>query len=383
MPRPRKNSLFDLGGQWIARDPASPFLYRFWYEPGTSRCRRASLGTADLDEAKVRLAEIVVNGTPASNDTPLATVLEAYCREHGDKTSTGKQARHAARLMLKCWGPTIRTGALTEDMQRRFVDWSLEQGHKLSYVARNLVVLSAAIHRARLPIAIFASEARLRSDLGYAGDPQRRAYIPTDDELARLWRADMPENLRRWILIAMATGCRPAAALDLSPASRIPDAGLLALNPEGRAQNKKVRPTVRCPAVLTEALDAWEKAGLDAHDGRYVGYASRYSVRQALERVCETPEVNLPKLTPYSFRHKVTTVLRIAGVPEDQISRQLGHSGTGARTTARYGEWSPDYLKAASAALDTWIKSIQKNATSQEFSQDFPKHEAKKSVIQT
>jgi integrase len=161
---------------------------------------------------------------------------------------------------------------------------------------------------------------------------------------------------------SVAGQCRPAAALDLAPASRIREAGLIALNPEGRAQNKKVRPTVRCPAVLSKALDAWEAAGLDAYDGRYVGYASRYSVRQALERVCAEPEVNLPAISPYSFRHKVTTVLRSAGVPEDQISRQLGHSGTGSRTTARYGEWSPDYLKAASAALDTWIRRVQKAA---------------------
>ncbi|MGB8603289.1 MAG: hypothetical protein WCD42_13925, partial [Rhizomicrobium sp.] len=29
---------------------------------------------------------------------------------------------------------------------------------------------------------------------------------------------------------------------------------------------------------------------------------------------------------PVSLRHKVTTVLRIAGVPEDQISRQRAHA---------------------------------------------------------
>jgi integrase len=61
-------------------------------------------------------------------------------------------------------------------------------------------------------------------------------------------------------------------------------------------------------------------------------------VRQALERVCTQKTVNLPKLTLYSFRHKVTTVLRSAGVPGDQISRQLGHSGRESRTTAGYGE---------------------------------------------
>jgi hypothetical protein len=103
----------------------------------------------------------------------------------------------------------------------------------------------------------------------------------------------------------MATACRPEAALDLAPAARIRDAQAIDLNPGGRAQNKKVRPVVRCPRVLTMALDRWERDGLDMHDGRYCGYASVDSADSALERVCKP--IGLGRMSVYSIRHKVTT----------------------------------------------------------------------------
>jgi integrase len=369
--------LFELDGQWIARDPASPYLYRFWRDRGNARTRRASLGTADLNEAKLRLAEIVVKGAPASRSTPLSIILENYCDEHGDRTATGKQARHAARLFLECWGKTVRVSAIDETKQKEFAKWSVARGHSLGYVARNFNVLAAAMHRAKIATNIFGNEARMREVWRIEAKAPRSIFIPADADLARLWAAAMPENLRRWILISMGTGCRPAAALDLEPAARIRQAGLLNLLPEGRAQNKKVRPTVREPKVLTAAINRWEKAGLGLHNGRYCGYASRHSIRQALDRACALETVNLPRLNLYSFRHKVATVLRAAKVPVEQIEYQLGHRSPHSRTTAGYGEWSPDYLSAATDALEAWIRRIQRLAAKPSKSQDNPKPQSR------
>jgi integrase len=167
----------------------------------------------------------------------------------------------------------------------------------------------------------------------------------------------MPENLARWLLISMATGCRPAAALDLAPAARVREAQAIDLNPEGRAQNRKRRPIVRCPRALTVALDRWEKKGLDGHGGRYCGYASVDAVDSALERACKP--IGLGRISVYSIRHKVTTVLRAAGVPREQIDRQLGHVGPGSRVTEDYGEFSPAFQKDAAAAIDAWIRRLR------------------------
>jgi len=85
MPRKRARPLFELGGQWIAREPGSPFYHRFWTEPGTGRTRRASLRTEDLDAATKLLAEIVVKGSPKTQNAPLSAVLLDYFESRTDR----------------------------------------------------------------------------------------------------------------------------------------------------------------------------------------------------------------------------------------------------------------------------------------------------------
>ena len=175
-------------------------------------------------------------------------------------------------------------------------------------------------------------------------------------------------------MIQLATGGRPQTAIDLAPNMRMKENGTVDLNTPGRTQNKKFRAKVREPEILTTWLDRWEKearkkTGKDGSldpNSRYCGYASLESVQTAIERVRAEPEVNLPRLSTYSFRHKVTTILRRAkhshGVTEDDISMQLGHRRPHLRMTGDYGEWDPEYLKNAAAAIDAWFVDMQRRA---------------------
>ncbi len=356
MSRPRRNPLFELGGQWIAREPGHKSLYRYWTERGANRSRRASLGTDDLELAKIRLAEIVLGKGSSVPAAPLAVVLKSYYEGHSDRLPSAGAARAAGKLMLACWGETVRVSDISEARQRAFAEWSLERGHSLAYVSRNLGVLSAALRRAKAPIAVVYGEAAIRSRWGLGSRAPRKPYIPSDAELARLLAARIPEDLRRWLLISMATACRPAAAVELGPDQRERGAGLVDLNPHGRAQTRKHRPVVREPRGLTRLLDAWEADGLDAHGGRYCGYANVSSVQTALDRAREA--AGAPRLTAYSLRHKAITVLRAAGVPADQIALQVGHRRPDTRITGAYGEYAPDFLKDAARALDSWLRAV-------------------------
>src|SRR5689334_8842557 len=114
MPQPRKRPLFEFEGQWIANDPDSRMLYRFWTEPGTGRTRRASLGTTDLGIAKRKLVEIIVKGAPKTVDAPLSAVFIKYFEERTDKLRSGKVARGHGRKVLAFLGDTVRVKALTE-----------------------------------------------------------------------------------------------------------------------------------------------------------------------------------------------------------------------------------------------------------------------------
>ncbi len=79
----------------------------------------------------------------------------------------------------------------------------------------------------------------------------------------------------------------------------------------------------------------------------------------ALQRVAA--ETGIPVST-YSWRQKVTTVLRRGRVPEDQVSELLGHRRSNLRTTAGYGDWDPDYQREAAAVLDAWCWRVRKLA---------------------
>ncbi len=153
---------------------------------------------------------------------------------------------------------------------------------------------------------------------------------------------------------------------------RIKDAKVVMLNPEHRRQNKKFRATVRECKILTNWLNRWEKDGLDAYGGRYCGYVTIEGVKTALQVLRDRKGVNLPKISTYSFRHKVTSVLRSAQVPEDQIAQMLGHRRANLRTTAGYGEWDPSYLREAAAALDAWFNRLQRYSSRPLFSHGNP-----------
>lgn len=358
MPRPRARSLFELGGYWLATIPGRKGYYAFWTDARIGGTRRCSLGSADFEAAKVKLAEIALTRGPATVNTPLSIVLENYFTQRSDALPSASAARTAGRLLLEEWGEKVRAQNVTEQKQKEFAQAEARQGKSLGYIARNLSVVSAALRHAGLTgIRIFASESHMRDIWKIAAKAPRKVFIPTDQELARILRAKKPEDLDRWLLIAMATACRPEAAVDLTPAARIREAQAVDLNPTGRQQNKKFRPIVRAPKVLTAAMDKWERNGLDAHGGKFCGYASVDSVDSALERICKP--LGLGRLSVYSIRHKVTTVLRAAGVPGEQIDRQLGHTGSGARTTQGYGEFSPDFQKEAAAAMDAWIRRLR------------------------
>lgn len=365
MPRPRRRQLFELGGHWIAEEPGRSGLYHFWNDARTGRTRRESLGTANLERAKLALAAIVTERAPRSRNDALTVVLEKYFYEHTDKLPSADAARRAGANLLEALGALVKVGALDEAAQKKYAQWEADRGNSLAYATRNLGVLSAALRYAGLRLDIVTAESHLRDIWKIAAKPPRKAFVPSDEMLAQLWKAEMPDRLRRWLTISMLTACRPEAAIDLSPAARNRAAGTIDLNPAGRVQNKKHRPVVRVGPALRRALDALEKPSPKRNGGdRYVGYASVDSVDTALRRVCAELGGEFRRIGVYSFRHKENTVMRLARVPGEQRSLQMGHRRPDLRINDQYGDWDPDYLREACAALEAHFRRIQRLAKS-------------------
>jgi hypothetical protein len=94
---------------------------------------------------------------------------------------TMAQARYASSTILQFWGDTARISEVTEKKQRAFAQWSCAKGHSMSYIARNLSVLSAALKLAlgeRAP-KTWAWPATIADWLDLP-EPEPRDWIPTD-----------------------------------------------------------------------------------------------------------------------------------------------------------------------------------------------------------
>lgn len=284
-------------------------------------------------------------------------------RYHKDKTDaqrSGKMARIASRKVLAHFGQTAAVADLTPDGLATFARKQVADGASHAYVARILGVIAAGLAYCGVRVEIPRGGDWLAQQAP-SGKPPRRVPMPDDKALTALLCAPVPEPLFRWMLLSLATGARPEAVLDLRPAQR--HDGVIELNPADRRQNKKHRPVVREPAFMRPWLDEWERDAATALYGRYVAYATVSAVQSAFDRLARPVEEGGLgiKVSAYSFRHKVVSVLRRAkrqGVTEDDIAWQMGHKRPDLRITGHYGELDPDWLEMPCRALDSWLNSL-------------------------
>ncbi len=98
--RTHTDALFEIGGQWIGTETNRVGFYRYWYQPGTQTVRRKKLRSANLEDAKLELAQIILSQEEPTVSSPLAQVLLTYHEEHSDKLPSRKLARMSSRKLL-------------------------------------------------------------------------------------------------------------------------------------------------------------------------------------------------------------------------------------------------------------------------------------------
>jgi integrase len=346
-----RERLFSLGEWWIDKGEDSPCYYRYTYDKRRRRTVRASLGTADFDEACQRLAEhVVLHGRMRDErpaEVPVGIVLARYYDRHASAQPSADTAKRAIDLWGDFWGDDA-VSELTPTRQRAFRQWLEQRGYSVGYVKRVITVGKAALNWAHKEQEIAAVP---YVALPSGGD--RYTYRSPDAELRRfLAAARTIPHLYTYALIRLGTLCRNDAALDLAPAQV--DWGLrtVDLNPAGRQQTKKRRPTVPLPDVLREHLRP-----LAAADGPFVQWRGRpvRSVKRAFHKAAEAAGCD-PRFIPKTLRHTGATELRRRRVPGWEVSGQLGHRVGG--TSEIYAIYDPDYHGATRQALDEWVGGL-------------------------
>ncbi|HEV2186588.1 MAG TPA: site-specific integrase [Stellaceae bacterium] len=186
--------------------------------------------------------------------------------------------------------------------------------------------------------------------------PAGRDYWITRSEAARLlWETRRDKRARLHLplftLIALYTGQRRSAILDLTWLQINWDRRWINFNPPGRIQTAKRRPIISVPRSLFAALRRAHARAISpfviayAHgDGERVG-----SVKNGFNSAAE--RAGIPNCTSHTLRHTAGTWMAQRGVPLYEIAGYLGHSEK--RTTELYAHHHPDHMARARAAMES------------------------------
>jgi integrase len=344
---------FRIGRFFLDKRPNSPNWCVCWFDPEARQTRRASLGTSDLQVAKVGLAEYVTKNESLKDakpgEVPLEAILIRYYEQHAKHIRSAEQAR----ISLGIWsdhfaGATV--SELTPKRQEAFVAFLQAKGFKPSYVSRILSVGRAALTRAwkrgELASQIFVADV----ERNFEAEAERFRNLERDEVTRLLVAASQTPHLFTFCIIALNTLARPDAVLDLGPGQVDLRRRLIALNPKGREQTKKYRPVVPISATLLPWVQSCDGARFVTHFGRPVASIKKSFAKAACS-------AGLPGVTPYSLRHTMATEMRAGDVPEWEVKGMLGHSAD--RTTERYAKYRPDYLGKAVAAIDAYFDDLR------------------------
>ena len=377
--RTRKRDRFELDGQWLAREPGRANWYRCWLDSVAGRVRRRTLGTPDFGEAQKRLATLILAEVPKTPDAPgtvlMASLLANYMDNHGRHVRAFAAARRACELCLgylkNATGsntPTVADFSLPR--QYAFMKWlRLEHSVSAKTISTYLsTIKAAAVFAAKprivtdargqeregqmivAPIYIEASEAVVCKVTG-APPSKPRDFMPTDAQLGAFIDAIDQEHVFRYVVIALNTWARPEAITqsDFSRQANF-DTGLLNLNPPGRVQNRKFRPTIKITDNLRGWLLHWRLPRPILFHGEPVAEISPKTFKKFAIKA------GVPEMVRYSLRHFMNT--RAMRVPRhirpDREERAvwMGHPDTNHSQTQHYERFDPDYLKACAAATD-------------------------------
>jgi integrase len=384
--RDGKGRLRQIGRYWLSRRRNSAAWCRTWFDASTRQTCRASLGTEDLDEAKLALAAwITANAKPERTrpeDAPLETYLVRYLEQHAKYLASAEPTRYGLVRWSEFFAGAL-VSEITPQRQREFVDSLRSRGLSEGYIRRILAVGQAALNRAYREGEI-TSVPRILLSLAPEGEPRER--LLTIDEARALFAAATERHQMLYLMLAFATAARPTAILELTAFQVDCDARLIRLNPAGRAQNKKRRPTLPICDALLPWLHGLPAGPVVQYRGRalagtkmlfrhltnrvsrkirHKAAAAARTHRRANRRTeawgaieeARRRSTEIMEVTAYTIRHTIAAEMRKRGVPVWEVAGFLGHS-SGYKTTERYAKFGPDHLAGAVRAIDGYFADL-------------------------
>jgi integrase len=263
------------------------------------------------------------NSLKAERTTTVAQIFAAY---QVDRAMDGKQVGNIANSwvpLAPVFGP-LRPDAITADLCRAYAQQRLDQGVSVGTVWTELGRLRTSLN--------WALARRTIATMPYVWVPTKpsgRTRVLTPDEADRLVAGTVMPHVRLFVILAIATGARTAALLELEWSRVDLEARTIDLsrqepeNPLSKATRKG-----RAKAVY---INDWARAALsEARDARLTENVIEWNggpvqcIRTGFRAACR--RAGIDGVTPHDLRRTAATWLADQRIDMERIARFLGHS---------------------------------------------------------
>jgi integrase len=320
------------------------------------RSQRTSLRTQDLQVAQTRFQgwlKAKSDDAIASEPSTLAGAFKLYIEQHGPTVSSPETLVHVSLALCVFFGERQLTDITRLDIERytkaRLTGNGFKRPVSSGTVRKELTIMRAVFNF--MCTKVEPKSCRVdRGQLSYIPLPARppsRNRVLSDEELTLIREQIAPtaeriSRISRYLWLLMETGARSEALRTLTWDQVNLNAGLIQLNPWGRHQTTKRRPTIPISDDLLPILQRAKKEATGAYVLDHPG-----QIRKSMETFCRNHR--LDGVTAHTFRHTLATRLAQAGVAMAEIAAMLGD--TMATVEKNYLHLSPQFLRGALAKL--------------------------------
>lgn len=298
--------------------------------------RRISTGTSDLGAARVNAKKIWASLNAPTSDRIVDLWRTYLADRREDGRNVGRQD-NAWKRLEPFFGSMLGHDVSKDDC-RRYCAQRQREGASSSTAKLELEYLRACLN---------LSYGRGHNRIWTPPSARPRDRYLTKVEVERLLEQTSVPHVRLFIVLAITTGARMSAILELRWDQVDFTHRTINFNAVGREQSNKRRPEVPINETAFKALQEAVQGALTDYVIEWDGKPIK-SIKKAIKMAAKRSGV---PCSPHVFRHTAGVWMAQADVPMQKIAQFLGHTST--RVTERtYARYSPSFMRDAATALE-------------------------------